>query len=42
MMPDDIHKQPWLIEIAIESKSKADQEKLAAALAERKRSACVC
>jgi elongation factor G len=34
MMPDDIHKQPLLIEIAIEPKSKADQEKLSAGLAE--------
>src|SRR6202051_463418 len=32
-MPDDIHKQPGLIEIAIEPKSKADREKLGAALA---------
>ena len=33
-MPDDIHTpQPWLIEVAIEPKSKADQEKLAVALA---------
>jgi elongation factor G len=30
---DDIHTQPWLIEIAIEPRSKADQEKLAVALA---------
>jgi elongation factor G len=32
-MPDDVHKQPWLVEIAIEPKSKADREKLAVALA---------
>ena len=32
-MPDDVHKQPGLIEIAIEPKSKADREKLGAALA---------
>lgn len=32
-MTDDIHTQPWLIEIAIEPRSKADQEKLAVALA---------
>jgi elongation factor G len=33
-MADDIHmQQPWLIEIAIEPKSKADQEKLGVALA---------
>ena len=33
-MADDIHtQQPWLLEIAIEPKSKADQEKLAIALA---------
>jgi len=32
-MPDDIHKQPELIEIAIEPKSKADREKLGGALA---------
>jgi elongation factor G len=31
-MPDDIHAQPWLIEIAIEPKSKADREKLGIAL----------
>jgi elongation factor G len=33
-MPDDIQRQPWAIEIAIEPKSKADQEKLGVALAE--------
>ena len=32
-MGDYIDKQPWLIEIAIEPKSKADQEKLGVALA---------
>jgi elongation factor G len=32
-MPDDIHTQPLLIEIAIEPKSKAYQEKLGVALA---------
>jgi elongation factor G len=32
-MMDDIHRQPWLIEITIEPKSKADQEKLGLALA---------
>src|SRR5256884_9989172 len=32
-MADDIHRQPWLVEIAIEPKSKADQEKLGVALA---------
>jgi len=31
-MPDDAHPQPPLVEIAIEPKSKADQEKLAVAL----------
>jgi elongation factor G len=34
-MADDIHTQPpWLVEVAIEPKSKADREKLDAALAE--------
>jgi elongation factor G len=33
-MPDDLRPQPPLVEIAIEPKSKADQEKLAVALAE--------
>jgi elongation factor G len=33
-MAGDIHEQPWLIEIAIVPKSKADQERLGAALAE--------
>jgi elongation factor G len=33
-MPDIIQRQPWAIEIAIEPKSKADQEKLGVALAE--------
>jgi elongation factor G len=32
-MADDMHKQPLLVEIAIEPKSKADQEKLSVALA---------
>ena len=32
-MPDDIHTQPLLVEIAIEPRSKADQEKLDIALA---------
>jgi elongation factor G len=32
-MPDDIHAEPLLVEIAIEPKSKADQEKLGVALA---------
>src|ERR1700735_2601089 len=32
-MPDDIHTEPSLVEIAIEPKSKADQEKLGVALA---------
>ena len=33
-MADDIHTQPpWLVEVAIEPKSKADREKLGAALA---------
>jgi elongation factor G len=32
-MTDDIHKQPRLVEIAIEPKSRADQEKLGVALA---------
>jgi elongation factor G len=32
-MADDIHTQPWLIEIAIEPKFRADSEKLVAALA---------
>ena len=32
-MPDDVNTQPWLIEIAIEPKSKVDQEKLDIALA---------
>ncbi len=32
-MPDDIHTQPLLVEVAIEPKSKADQEKLGVALA---------
>ena len=33
-MADDIHtREPWLVEIAIEPKSKADQEKLAVTLA---------
>jgi elongation factor G len=32
-MADDLHKQLWLVEIAIEPKSKADQEKLGVALA---------
>jgi translation elongation factor EF-G len=32
-MADNIHAQPWLIEIAMEPKSKAEGEKLAAALA---------
>jgi elongation factor G len=32
-MPDDIHTQPLLVEIAIEPKSKAEQEKLGIALA---------
>src|ERR1700690_596213 len=31
-MADDIHRQPWLIEVAIEPKSKADREKLGMAL----------
>ena len=33
-MADDIHTQPpWLVEVAIEPKSKADREKLGVALA---------
>ena len=33
-MADDIHtQQPWLVEVAIEPKSKADREKLDIALA---------
>jgi elongation factor G len=32
-MADDIQRRPWLIQIAIEPKSKADQEKLDVALA---------
>jgi elongation factor G len=32
-MPDDIHTQPLLVEVAIEPKSKAGQEKLVGALA---------
>ncbi len=32
-MADDMHEQLWLIEIAIEPKSKVDQEKLGVALA---------
>ena len=33
-MADDIHTQPpWLVEVAIEPKSKADREKLGIALA---------
>ena len=32
-MPNDIHTEPLLVEIAIEPKSKADQEKLGVALA---------
>ncbi len=32
-MPDDIHTQPMLVEIAIEPKSKAEQDKLGLALA---------
>src|SRR5882757_3389507 len=32
-MPDDVHTQPLLVEIAIEPKSKAEQEKLGIALA---------
>jgi len=32
-MPDDIHTQPLLVEIAIEPKSRAHGEKLAIALA---------
>jgi len=32
-MPDDIHTQPLLLEIAIEPKSRADGEKLGIALA---------
>jgi elongation factor G len=32
-MPDDVHPQPPLVEIAIEPKSKVDQEKLGVALA---------
>jgi elongation factor G len=32
-MADDIHRRSWLIEIAIEPKSKADREKLDVALA---------
>jgi elongation factor G len=32
-MPDEVHPQPSLVEIAIEPKSKADQERLAVALA---------
>ena len=31
-MPDDIHTQPLLVEIAIEPKSRADGEKLGIAL----------
>jgi len=33
-MPDDIHMQPLLVEIAIEPKSKVDQQKLEPALAQ--------
>jgi elongation factor G len=33
-MPDDIHSQPLVVEVAIEPKSKADQEKLGVALAQ--------
>ena len=32
-MPDDVQTQPLLVEIAIEPRSKADQEKLDIALA---------
>jgi hypothetical protein len=32
-MADEIHTQPWLVEMAIEAKSKADQEELGIALA---------